>query len=39
MRVGAASANDLASLEGVIGRHLERFAFRDPVTIAWTRLA
>lgn len=37
MRVTAASEPELAQLEGVIGRHLERFAFRDPVTVAWTR--
>jgi hypothetical protein len=27
----------LARLEDVLGRHLKRFAFREPVTVMWTR--
>ena len=37
MRVEAANADDLARLEGVVARHLERFAFREPLTVTWTR--
>ncbi len=37
MRVDAASEEDLTRLEGVVGRHLERFAFREPLTVNWTR--
>ena len=36
-RATAATEGDLARLEGVVGRHLERFAFRDPVAVTWTR--
>lgn len=38
MRAEAADEEALAKLEGVIARHLERFAFRDPPQVAWTRL-
>ena len=37
MRVSAANDDDLARLENVVGRHLERFAFREPLTVTWTR--
>jgi hypothetical protein len=33
----AASADELAHLEDVIGRHLERFAHRDALTVTWSR--
>jgi hypothetical protein len=33
--VAAANAEDLDRMRGVIGSHLERFAFRDKPTIAW----
>ncbi len=33
--VSAATAEDLERMRGVIGSHLERFAFRDTPTIAW----
>jgi hypothetical protein len=34
--VTAATEEDLQRMRGVIGSHLERFAFRDTPTIAWT---
>jgi len=37
LRVSAANADDLAGLEDVVARHLERFMFREALTIAWTR--
>ncbi|WP_159711011.1 DUF2218 domain-containing protein [Geminicoccus flavidas] len=37
MRVTAADAEALATLEGVVARHLERFAFREKPEILWTR--
>lgn len=37
LRVSAAEEEALARLEGVVGRHLERFAFREPPEIRWTR--
>ena len=33
--VSATSEEDLQRMRGVIGSHLERFAFRDTPTIAW----
>lgn len=33
----AADEDALTTLEGVVGRHLERFAFRDALTVAWVR--
>jgi hypothetical protein len=37
MQVSAVDEEDLARLEGVVARHLERFAFREPLTVTWTR--
>ena len=37
MQAAAPDEEALAKLEGVIGRHLERFAFRDALTVAWVR--
>ena len=37
MRVLAEDAEALERLEGVVARHLERFAFRAPPVIAWNR--
>lgn len=39
MRASAESEASLARLEDVVGRHLQRFAFRDPVKVAWQRSA
>ena len=39
MRVTAGNETDLARLEDVVGRHLQRFAFREPVAVTWTRSA
>lgn len=36
MSVAAAGAEDLAELQDVVARHLERFAFREPLDIAWS---
>lgn len=33
----APSAEALARVEEVVGSHLARFAFREPLVIAWTR--
>jgi hypothetical protein len=38
MRVTTEDDAALAALEGVVGRHLERFAFREPLTVQWVRL-
>jgi hypothetical protein len=35
MRVESADADGLAQLEDVVARHLVRFAFREPVAVAW----
>ena len=35
----AADEEQLAQLEGVVARHLERFAFRDKPEISWQRLS
>jgi len=37
--VTAADAASLAKVEDVVERHLERFAFREPLTIEWSRAA
>ena len=37
LTVEAASGDDLDRMEQVIARHLERFAHREPLTIAWSR--
>lgn len=37
MRVTAPDEASLARLEDVVGRHLERFAFRDELKVRWTR--
>jgi uncharacterized protein len=34
----SASDDTLVQLEGVVARHLERFAFRDKPVIAWQKL-
>ena len=39
LRAEAPDEPALGQLEGVIVRHLERFAFRDPPQIAWRRVA
>lgn len=31
------SEEDALRMEGVFDKHIERFAFREPLTIAWTR--
>lgn len=37
MTVTAATAEGLERLEQVMGGHLERFAFRDALTVSWVR--
>ena len=37
MRATAADEAALATLEEVVARHLERFAFREPLTVQWVR--
>lgn len=37
LRATAADEPSLGQVEGVVGRHLERFAFRDQPEIRWTR--
>ena len=39
LEVQAASDDDLGRMEQVIARHLERFAFREPMAISWSRAA
>ncbi len=39
MRVSAAIDDDLTRLERVVGSHLERFVFREPLTVTWMRSA
>ncbi|HEY1722006.1 MAG TPA: DUF2218 domain-containing protein [Magnetospirillaceae bacterium] len=39
MRVNAKDESGLATLEDVVARHLQRFAFREPFAINWTRHA
>lgn len=36
LRVSAATAEDLERLQEVVGGHLERFAFREGLQVAWT---
>jgi hypothetical protein len=35
LRATAAGIDDLAKLQDVVARHLERFAFREPLTLTW----
>ena len=35
MEAEASDAETLAQLEGVVARHLERFAFREAPSVAW----
>lgn len=37
LRAEASDAQALAQVEDVVGRHLERFAFRDKPEIRWNR--
>lgn len=37
LRAAAEDEERLAQLERVLGGHLERFAFRDPVEVRWMR--
>lgn len=37
MRVAAADEAALGRLEELVARHLERFAFREPLTVPWVR--
>ncbi len=37
LRVRAQEETALPTLEGVIERHLKRFAFRETLAVAWTR--
>jgi hypothetical protein len=39
IRAEAADAEKLIQLQDVIARHLERFAFRSPVTLDWRAAA
>jgi hypothetical protein len=39
IRAEAEDAEKLTQLQGVIARHLERFAFRSPVTLDWRAAA
>jgi uncharacterized protein len=39
LRAEAPDSDQLAQLEGVVTRHLARFAFRDPLTVEWRRLS
>jgi hypothetical protein len=39
IRVAASDEGLLAKLEEVVGRHLERFAFREELKVRWTRVA
>ncbi len=39
LKAEAPDLQQLAELEGVVTRHLARFAFRDPPTVAWRRLS
>lgn len=36
LRVCAAAPAELTRLEGVVARHFQRFAVREPLSIAWT---
>jgi hypothetical protein len=37
IRAAAENEGDLARLESVIARHLERFMFREPQPISWAK--
>ena len=37
MRATAPDEASLLKLEDVVGRHLERFAFREPLAVHWVR--
>jgi len=37
MRVHAGTTEDLATLEDLVGSHLERFDFRAALSVSWTR--
>lgn len=37
LRADAATAEDLATLEDVVARHLVRFGFRETLAVEWTR--
>src|SRR5690348_11515990 len=39
MRLVAGDPDSLAKLEDVVGRHLERFAFREGLEVHWMRAA
>jgi uncharacterized protein len=39
LKAEAPDPQQLAELEGVVTRHLARFAFRDPPTVEWRRLS
>jgi uncharacterized protein len=38
LRASALSGEDLARLEDVVARHLVRFAFREDLQVAWSRV-
>jgi hypothetical protein len=35
LTINAATQDQITSLQGVVDRHLVRFAFREPVILAW----
>lgn len=37
LQASAASEDDVERLEQVLGSHLERFAFRENISVTWTR--
>lgn len=37
MRASAADEEALTTLQGIVARHLERFAFREALTVTWVR--
>lgn len=37
LRVRASDEQSLTTVEDVVARHLIRFAFREPIEVAWTR--
>jgi len=39
LKAEAPDQEQLAQLEGVVARHLARFAFRDPPAVEWRRLS
>lgn len=38
LEVESSDSPALDRLEGVVASHLERFAFREPLKVAWTRI-